>query len=172
VGLREEDTQQRGALDARLTEIDRCRPFFVSLLGDRYGWVLDCQYFHVVFTVPDAIAAIALQNKAVVYRLLFRATADTLRTIAADPRHLGAEIGFFAVLHTWGQTLVHHPISTVWYRGRVVTGWQPVGRLSGRILLAGARALATVSSALPAIPAAGLHHRDAPPHRLPVDASR
>jgi len=68
--------------------------------------VLDCEYFHVVFTVPHAIAAIALQNTAVVYRLLFRATADTLRTIAADPRHLGAEIGFIAVLHTWGQTLV------------------------------------------------------------------
>jgi Transposase zinc-binding domain/Putative transposase len=75
----------------------------------RTAEVLDCEYFHVVFTVPAAIAAIALQNKAVVYGLLFRATADTLRTIASDPRHLGAEIGFFAVLHTWGQTLGHHP---------------------------------------------------------------
>ncbi len=71
--------------------------------------VLDCEYFHVVFTVPAPIAAIALQNKALVYGALFRATAETLRTIAADPKHLGAEIGFFAVLHTWGQTLVHHP---------------------------------------------------------------
>ncbi len=62
-----------------------------------------------MFTVPQAIAEIALQNKAVVYNLLFRATADTLRTIAADPTHLGAAIGFFAVLHTWGQTVVHHP---------------------------------------------------------------
>ena len=59
--------------------------------------------------MPQAIAEIAAQNKAVVYGLLFRATADTLRTIAADPRHLGAAIGFFAVLHTWGQTLMHHP---------------------------------------------------------------
>ncbi len=59
--------------------------------------------------MPPAVAEIAAQNKAVVYGLLFRAVADTLRTIAADPRHLGAEIGFFAVLHTWGQTLVHHP---------------------------------------------------------------
>ena len=75
----------------------------------RQAEILDCPYFHVVFTVPEAIAAIALQNKAVVYGLLFRATAKTLRTIAADPTHLGAEIGFFAVLHTWGQTLVHHP---------------------------------------------------------------
>jgi hypothetical protein len=67
------------------------------------------EYFHVVFTVPDAIAAIAYQNKAVVYGLLCRATAETLRTIAADPQHLGAELGFLAVLHTWGQTLLHHP---------------------------------------------------------------
>ena len=63
----------------------------------------------MVFTVPAPIAAIAFQNKAVVYSILFRAAAETLRTIAADPQHLGAEIGFFAVLHTWGQTLVFHP---------------------------------------------------------------
>ena len=75
----------------------------------RQADLLDCEYFHVVFTVPAPTAAIALQNPAVVYGLLFRATATTLRTIAADPTHLGAEIGFVAVLHTWGQTLVHHP---------------------------------------------------------------
>jgi hypothetical protein len=75
----------------------------------RTAEILDCEYFHVVFTVPDHIAAIAYQNKRVVYNTLFRATADTLRTIAADPIHLGAEIGFFAVLHSWGQTLQHHP---------------------------------------------------------------
>lgn len=78
-------------------------------IEDRTADLLDCEYFHVVFTVPQAIAEIAAQNKAVVYGILFRATADTLRTIAADPRHLGAAIGFFAVLHTWGQTLLHHP---------------------------------------------------------------
>jgi hypothetical protein len=71
--------------------------------------LLDTEYFHVVFTVPQEIAVIALQNQAVVYGLLFRAAAETLRTIAADARHLGAAVGFFAVLHTWGQTLVHHP---------------------------------------------------------------
>jgi hypothetical protein len=71
--------------------------------------LLDCPYFHVVFTVPEPIAQIALQNKAVVYGILFRATAETLVTIAADPRHLGATSGCIAVLHTWGQTLVHHP---------------------------------------------------------------
>src|SRR5262249_19065360 len=70
---------------------------------------LDTQYFHVVFTVPQPIAAIALQNKETVYNILFRATAETLRTIAADPKHLGAQIGFFAVLHTWGQALLAHP---------------------------------------------------------------
>ncbi|MER9032504.1 IS91 family transposase [Mesorhizobium sp. M0674] len=78
-------------------------------LEDRRAELLDTQYFHVVFTLPESIAAIAYQNKALVYGLLFRATAETLRTIAADPKHLGAEIGFFAVLHTWGQNLLHHP---------------------------------------------------------------
>jgi hypothetical protein len=75
----------------------------------RHAELLDCEYFHVVFTIPEPIAVIACQNKAVVYGILFRAVAETLQTIAADPRHLGAEIGFFAVLHTWGSTLVHHP---------------------------------------------------------------
>jgi Putative transposase/Transposase zinc-binding domain len=78
-------------------------------IEDRLTEVLDTQYFHVVFTVPEEIAAIAYQNKRVVYGILFRATAETLRTIGADPKHLGAELGFFAVLHTWGQTLEHHP---------------------------------------------------------------
>jgi hypothetical protein len=75
----------------------------------RQSELLDCPYFHVVFTLPEQIAAIALQNKQLVYGLLFKATADTLCTIAADPKHLGAQIGFFAVLHTWGQNLMHHP---------------------------------------------------------------
>lgn len=78
-------------------------------LEERRAELLDTEYFHVVFTVPQEIAAIAYQNKRVVYNILFRATAETLRTIAADPTHLGAEIGFLAVLHTWGQTLLHHP---------------------------------------------------------------
>jgi Putative transposase/Transposase zinc-binding domain len=75
----------------------------------RQAELLDCEYFHVVFTVPEEIAAIAYQNKEVVYGILFRATAETLRIIAADPEHLGAEIGFFAVLHSWGSNLLHHP---------------------------------------------------------------
>jgi len=66
-------------------------------------------YYHLVFTLPAAIGAIAYQNKAAVYDLLFRASAETLTTIAADPRHLGARIGITAVLHTWGSALTHHP---------------------------------------------------------------
>src|SRR5881296_4162836 len=78
-------------------------------IQDRQSELLQTEYFHVVFTVPEEIADIGLQNKRTVYGILFHATAETLRIIAADPEHLGAEIGFFAVLHTWGQTLVHHP---------------------------------------------------------------
>jgi len=78
-------------------------------IEDRQSELLEVPYYHVVFTVPEEIAAIAYQNKEVVYGLLFRATAETLRTIAADPQHLGAEIGFFAVLHSWGQNLLFHP---------------------------------------------------------------
>jgi len=78
-------------------------------IEERQAELLDTQYFHVVFTVPEEIAAIAYQNKEVMYNILFRATSETLRTIAADPQHLGAEIGFFAVLHTWGQNLMFHP---------------------------------------------------------------
>jgi hypothetical protein len=72
-------------------------------LEDRQAELLDVPYFHVVFTVPAEIEAIAFQNQTVVYDILFRAASETLRTIARDPKHLGAEIGFLAVLHTWGQ---------------------------------------------------------------------
>lgn len=78
-------------------------------LEDRQAELLDVPYFHVVFTVPAQIEVIAFQNQTVVYDILFRAAAETLRTIAADPKHLGAEIGFLGVLHTWGQSLTHHP---------------------------------------------------------------
>jgi hypothetical protein len=78
-------------------------------LERRQADLLPVEYFHVVFSLPAQIAAIAYQNKRVVYGILFRAVAETLRTIAADPKRLGAEIGVLAVLHTWGQTLEHHP---------------------------------------------------------------
>jgi len=78
-------------------------------IEDRQSELLEVPYFHVVFTVPEKIAAIAYQNKKVVYGILFCTMAQTLTTIAADPEHLGAEIGFFAVLHSWGQNLQFHP---------------------------------------------------------------
>jgi hypothetical protein len=71
--------------------------------------LLPTRYVHVVFTLPPQLAALALQNKKVIYDLLFRASAETLLEVARDPRHLGAEIGFFSVLHTWNQKLGHHP---------------------------------------------------------------
>jgi hypothetical protein len=78
-------------------------------LAARQAELLPMPYFHVVFTLPAPVAEIAFQNKERVYAILFRAAAETLRTIAADPKHLGAEIGLVAVLHTWGQNLHHHP---------------------------------------------------------------
>ena len=78
-------------------------------LADREAKLLPVPYFHVVFTLPAAVADIAYQNKAVIYDLLFKAAAETLITIAADPKHLGARIGFTSVLHTWGSALTHHP---------------------------------------------------------------
>ena len=78
-------------------------------IEDRQAELLEVPYFHVVFTVPEEIGTIAYQNKEVIYGILFHATAETLRIIAADPQHLGAQIGFFAVLHTWGSNLIHHP---------------------------------------------------------------
>src|SRR5262249_8711916 len=71
--------------------------------------LLPVSYFHVVFTLPEQLSLLALQNKRVIYNLLFRAASETLLEIAADPKHLGAKIGFFVVLHTWGQALQAHP---------------------------------------------------------------
>ncbi len=78
-------------------------------LAAREADLLPVGYFHLVFTLPAEIGAIAYQNKAVVYDLLFRTAAETLLTIAADPKHLGARIGATAVLHSWGSAMTHHP---------------------------------------------------------------
>jgi hypothetical protein len=78
-------------------------------LEARKAELLEVPYFHVVFTLPPRIGAIAFQNKAVIYDLLFKASAETLLTIAADPKRLGAKIGFTSVLHTWGSAMTHHP---------------------------------------------------------------
>ena len=78
-------------------------------MAAREADLLPVPYFHVVFTLPAEIGDIAYQNKAVIYDLLFRASSETMLTIAADPKHLGARIGITAVLHTWGSAMTHHP---------------------------------------------------------------
>ena len=78
-------------------------------LAEREADLLPVAYYHIVFTLPAPIADIAYQNKAVIYDLLFKASAETLITIAADPKHLGARVGVTSVLHTWGSALTHHP---------------------------------------------------------------
>lgn len=116
------------ALGGHLEECDRCghQRIAYNSCGNRHcpkcqslaraKWLdqrrcelLPAEYFHVVFTLPNELAALALQNKRLLYGLLFQATAESLQSIAADPKRLGANLGFFAVLHTWGQTLTHHP---------------------------------------------------------------
>jgi len=78
-------------------------------LKDRKRDVLPTSYYHVVFTIPEELRPLALRNQKVVYGILFQAASDTLKELAKDPKHLGAEIGFIAVLHTWSQTLIDHP---------------------------------------------------------------
>jgi Transposase zinc-binding domain len=80
-------------------------------LNDRAKELLPAPYFHLVFTLPQELAPLALQNQKVIYNLLFRAASETLLEIAADRKHLGARIGFLAVLHTWGQNLYQNPHS-------------------------------------------------------------
>jgi hypothetical protein len=81
----------------------------LAWMEDRKAELLQIPYFHIVFTLPAEIAAIAYQNKASIYALLFKAASDTMLTIAADPKHLGAKVGITAVLHTWGSAMTHHP---------------------------------------------------------------
>ena len=78
-------------------------------LAEREAELLSVPYYHMVFTVPAAVADLAYQNKEVIYDILFRASAETMLTIAADPKHLGARIGITSVLHTWGSAMTHHP---------------------------------------------------------------
>ena len=99
----------------------------------REAELLPVEYFHVVFTLPAALGPIALQNPREVYGLLFRAAAETLQQIAADPKHLGAEIGFLAVLHTWGQNLATPSPCALRRAGRRALARRlALGRLSGR----------------------------------------
>jgi hypothetical protein len=78
-------------------------------LAARQAELLDVDYYHLVFTLPAPISDIAYQNKAVIYGILFKAAAETVITIAADPKQLGARVGLTAVLHTWGSAMIHHP---------------------------------------------------------------
>jgi hypothetical protein len=107
-------TAALGGHVARLARTARTRrspttPAARQWLAQRQAGLLPVPYFHVVFTLPAAIADIAYHNKAVIYDLLFKASSETLLTIAADPKHLGARIGITAVLHTWGSAMTHHP---------------------------------------------------------------
>ncbi len=97
----------------------------------RQAELLPVEYYHVVFTLPARLADIAYQNSALVYDLLFKVTSQTLRTIARDPKHLGADIGFTAVLHTWGSAMTHHPHLHCIVPGGGLNGggeWQPCKR--------------------------------------------
>jgi len=78
-------------------------------LGARNRELLPVQYFHVIFTIPDKLRPVALKNQRIVYNLLFKAVSETLHELSRDPKHLGAQIGFIAILHTWSQTLMDHP---------------------------------------------------------------
>jgi hypothetical protein len=80
-------------------------------IAARIGDLVPVEYFHIVFTVPHQLSELMLQNKRTLYDLLFRSAAATLLEVAASPKHLGAEIGFLCVLHTWGQTLIQNPHS-------------------------------------------------------------
>jgi len=100
-------------------------------LADRQAELLPVEYYHVVFTLPAQIADIAFANPALIYDLLFKVSAQTLRIIARDPKHLGAEIGFTAVLHTWGSAMTHHPHLHCVVPGGGLTPagqWQPCKR--------------------------------------------
>ena len=104
------DTQQIAYNSCRNRHCPKCQGATAKRwLADREADLLPVEYYHVVFTLPATIGDIAYQNKAVVYDLLFKATAETLSTLAADPKRLGVKLGFTGVLHTWGSAMTHHP---------------------------------------------------------------
>jgi len=116
----------------------------------RMGDLLPVEYFHVVFTLPPQIVDIAYQNKAAVYGLLFKASAQTLLTIAADPNHLGAWTGMTSVLHRWSSAMTHHPhVHVIVPGGGLSPRWQALGELPPGLLCAGEGALAAVPAFVP-----------------------
>ena len=112
-------------------------------LASREADLLPVPYYHVVFTLPAAIGDIAYQNKAVIYDLLFKVSAETLTTIAADPKHLGARVGVTSVLHSCGSAMTRHPhLHMIVPRRRHLARRRALGGLPARLLPVGARALA------------------------------
>ena len=118
-------------------------------MAAREAELLPIPYFHVVFTLPSAIGDIAYQNKAVIYDLLFKASSETMLTIAADPKHLGARIGITSVLHTWGSAMTHHPHVHMIVPGGGIAGWGTMGIVPTGLLPARARSLAPVPALIP-----------------------
>ena len=114
-------------------------------MEEREAELLPVPYFHVVFTLPAPIGDIAYTNKAVIYDLLFKASAETMLTIAADPKHLGARIAITSVLHTWGSAMTHHPhVHMIVPGGGLSLRWQPLDRHQAKLLPARAGALQAV----------------------------
>jgi hypothetical protein len=131
-------------------------------LEARQTELLDTEYFHVVFTLPDPIASIAYQNKRELYGLLFRTVAETLRTIAADPQHLGALDRLFRrAAYLGADPAVSSPPALCGDGGWSLSGWHPMGELPSRLLLAGAGALPPLSPAVPG--SVGQRLRGGPP---------
>jgi hypothetical protein len=120
-------------------------------LAEREAELLPVPYYHIVFTLPARIADIAYQNKAVIYDLLLKASSETLLTIAADPKHLGARIGILSVLHTWGSAMTPPPACVHDRAGRrVFARRRALGLVPTALLLGGARALGIVPRVVPA----------------------
>ena len=125
-------------------------------LAARERELLDVPYCHLVFTLSAPCSPLALQHPCVVYTLLFQAVAETLQTIARDPKHLGAEIGFLGVLHTWGQTLHHHPhIHCLVPAGGLALDGTALGPLSPTLLSPSPRPQSVISPHVPDRAAAG-----------------
>src|ERR1700704_6164606 len=116
-------------------------------MAAREAELLPIPYFHVVFTLPSTIGDIAYQNKAVIYDLLFKASSETMLTIAADPKHLGARIGITSVLHSWGSAMTHHPHLHMIVPGGGLSrdGWRPLDLMQAKLPPARARSIEAVS---------------------------
>jgi hypothetical protein len=155
-------------------------------LAEREAELLPIGYFHLVFTLPKSIADIAYQNKRVIYDLLFKASAETMITIATDPKHLGAKIGMTSVLHSWGSAMTHHlspgsglhskPREGAYPHDRAwrwhIDGWLQMGFLPAQLLLVSARPLASVPRPDPQRPQRSPCRRSSPLLQRPPGAYR